>query len=175
MEKFKKIVNVYNNFEKKFITVLTIVMVAVIFSQVVTRYVFGNALSWSEEVGRYIFVWISWIGVSTGILEGNHIRVTILPNFLHNKGFFKSESILYIILDLLWIFTSLIVIKFSMDIIVQQKALGVYSAATQTPMWIPYIVLPISSIIVTLRLVGDIVLKILNVIHGKPEERLEVV
>ena len=35
-----------------------IVMVAAIFLQVIMRFVFNNSLTWSEELGKFIFVWI---------------------------------------------------------------------------------------------------------------------
>ena len=47
---------------KTFSFLLMLTMVVIIFAQVLARYAFSNSLSWSEEIGRYLFVWMSFIG-----------------------------------------------------------------------------------------------------------------
>ena len=41
-------------------------MTLLVFVQVVMRYVFNNSLSWSEELARYTFIWLIYIGISYG-------------------------------------------------------------------------------------------------------------
>jgi TRAP-type C4-dicarboxylate transport system permease small subunit len=52
----------------------------VLTAQIVMRYVFNNSLVWSEELARYIYVWICFLGLSLGIMEGDHIRLEALVN-----------------------------------------------------------------------------------------------
>ena len=61
MKTIRKIVSGYDFIEKWVLIVLTLIMVIVIAAQVFTRYVLGDALYWSEELGKFIFVWISWL------------------------------------------------------------------------------------------------------------------
>lgn len=61
-------------------------MVAVIFIQVIMRYVFNNSLSWSEELGRFVFEWLTWIGMSIGARAGQHIKITMLIDKLSYKA-----------------------------------------------------------------------------------------
>ena len=49
----KAILKVIDNFELYICYVTLVVSLVVLFVQVVLRYVFDNATSWSEEVGRY--------------------------------------------------------------------------------------------------------------------------
>lgn len=63
-------------------------MVTIIMLQVIYRYVFQSPLSWSEEVARFLFVWITFIGAAAAGLKGGHISVMVLENFL--KGVFKK-------------------------------------------------------------------------------------
>ncbi|MEN1761597.1 TRAP transporter small permease [Anoxynatronum sibiricum] len=58
------------------------VMVGVIFMQIIMRYVFNNSLSWSEELGKFLFVWLSWLGISIGHRRREHIRITLLVDRL---------------------------------------------------------------------------------------------
>lgn len=69
-------VKIYDHLEEIILVILFIILVAVIFLQVITRYVFNNSLSWTEALGRYIFVWLSWMGVSLGARKGEHIKIT---------------------------------------------------------------------------------------------------
>lgn len=59
---------------------MTVVMGVVLTAQIVMRYVFNNSLTWSEELARYIYVWICFLGLSLGIMEGDHIRLEAFVN-----------------------------------------------------------------------------------------------
>lgn len=50
--------------EEAFLVLTLVAMVALIFGQVVGRYVFSNAPSWTEEMARYIHIFQVWIGAS---------------------------------------------------------------------------------------------------------------
>jgi TRAP-type transport system small permease protein len=47
-------------------------MTIVVFLQVVFRYVLGRPLHWSEEMARYLFVWLSVLGAALGVQKGGH-------------------------------------------------------------------------------------------------------
>lgn len=65
--------------------VLMMAMMTVIFAQVVARYALGNSLSWSEEVGRYIFVWITFLGMVVAFKAGAHVALDIVLQKLCGK------------------------------------------------------------------------------------------
>ncbi len=45
------------------------------FTQVVLRFVFDNPKAWAEEVGRYLFVWLTFLGAVVAVAHDSHIRV----------------------------------------------------------------------------------------------------
>ena len=51
------------------------VMTIIIFVQVIMRYVAHNSLSWSEELARYCFIWLIYIGVAYGCKLMKHIKI----------------------------------------------------------------------------------------------------
>jgi len=55
-----------------------VVMLACIALQVVMRYVFGNAPSWTEELALLMFSWCIMGGIALGVREGFHVRLDIL-------------------------------------------------------------------------------------------------
>ena len=60
------------------IVVLVSCLTAVTFAQVVTRYGLSDPLIWSEELARYLFVWVSMIGAALAIREGGHFGLDLL-------------------------------------------------------------------------------------------------
>lgn len=54
----------------------------VVLWQVFTRFVLNNPSSWSEEVCRYLLIWISFIGGSLGLNNGTHMGLCSATRFL---------------------------------------------------------------------------------------------
>jgi TRAP-type C4-dicarboxylate transport system permease small subunit len=61
-------------------------MFACIALQVVMRYVFSNALSWSEELTLLMFSWAALGGLALGVREGFHVRLSLLLDPLPAAG-----------------------------------------------------------------------------------------
>lgn len=74
------------------------IMVAAIFLQIIMRFVFNNSLVWSEELGKFIFVWISWLGISIGERKNEHIKITLITDKLPPLGKKISEIAAYTVL-----------------------------------------------------------------------------
>jgi TRAP-type C4-dicarboxylate transport system permease small subunit len=64
--------------EAAVIVLLVTLLTAVAFAQVTTRYVLSDPLIWSEELARYLFVWVSMIGAALAIREGGHFGLDLL-------------------------------------------------------------------------------------------------
>jgi TRAP-type C4-dicarboxylate transport system permease small subunit len=58
------------------------VMAALVFGNVVGRYVFGVSASWAEEVARYLMIWSALLAAGLALREGAHIAVETLPDSL---------------------------------------------------------------------------------------------
>ena len=73
-----KIISFIDKLEEILLVSMFVLMVLIIFIQVIMRYVFNNSLSWSEELGKFLFVWLSWIGISIGERRNEHIKITMV-------------------------------------------------------------------------------------------------
>jgi TRAP-type transport system small permease protein len=67
-------------------------MIITISSQVFFRYVLNDALTWTEEIGRYLMVWICFLGSAMALKYGEHISVTFIqerfpPRIRQSVGF----------------------------------------------------------------------------------------
>lgn len=65
-----------NRFDQAALLVLLSVLVAVVFLQVSSRFVFKLPIEWSEEMSRFVFIWFCWLGCSFATCRYHHIRIT---------------------------------------------------------------------------------------------------
>ena len=79
MDYIQKIVDAVFSVLLKFAGLLLIAMVAIVFTNVVLRYVFNSGIHWSEEVVLVIVVWFTFIAFALGVKEDLHISINILP------------------------------------------------------------------------------------------------
>jgi len=64
------------------VVIAVVVMLAALAAQVVMRYVFGMALSWSEELALLLFTWVVLLMSAIGVREGFHVRMDLLADRL---------------------------------------------------------------------------------------------
>ena len=57
-------------------------MTVIVFAQIFFRYVFNVPLGWSEELARFAFVWVSFMGASALMRVKEHINVTVFIDFM---------------------------------------------------------------------------------------------
>lgn len=62
-------------------TALFVIVVVAVFG----RYVFGFALSWTEEVPRYLLIWVSFLGAAACVAKREHVGFDILFNALPDR------------------------------------------------------------------------------------------
>jgi TRAP-type C4-dicarboxylate transport system permease small subunit len=63
---------------KHTLVALMAVMVVVISTQVLLRYVFNSSIDWADELSRLTFVWSVFLAIPLGIREGLHVGVEIV-------------------------------------------------------------------------------------------------
>jgi hypothetical protein len=61
---------------------LGILMIGVVAAQVFFRYVLNHSLFWSEELARYILVWLTFLGASVAYRRGVHPRIDLFVSRL---------------------------------------------------------------------------------------------
>ncbi len=62
--------------------VLASALFIIVVAAVVARYGFGRAVSWTEEVPRYLLIWISFLAAAVGVLNRDHVGFDVLFNAL---------------------------------------------------------------------------------------------
>ncbi len=109
----KLIVRALDGFGYLLLVVATLVMVTSILLQVFFRYAMNSPLYWSEEIARYAFVWLVFIGAAIASKRGAHIGVDYLVMHLPEL----PKNILAIIVNILVLFFISCVIYMSVGVI----------------------------------------------------------
>ncbi|WP_339230498.1 TRAP transporter small permease [Oceanobacillus sp. FSL K6-2867] len=65
--------------------VLLAVMIVIIIYQVFSRQILSSTPSWSEELSRVLFVWVSFLGIAYGFKEKLHIALGLVVNMMPSK------------------------------------------------------------------------------------------
>lgn len=120
------------------IAALMFAMMGVTFAQVVARYAFANSLSWSEELGRYIFVWITFLGMAAAFQSKAHIALDFLLTLLParpSRALNVFNAFLVALVGVALVVGGASLIKFGLN----QR-----SAALGLPMYYIYAVIPFS-------------------------------
>lgn len=80
------------------IVVAMVAMVIMVFGNVVLRYGFNSGIDISDEMSRYCFIWLTYIGAMVAMREGGHLGVDTLVKHLPLMGkkvcLFLSESLM---------------------------------------------------------------------------------
>jgi TRAP-type C4-dicarboxylate transport system permease small subunit len=82
---YLKLMDLLYAFTRKALIVITGLMTAVVILQVICRYVLKNPLVWTEEVARYLMLWMAFIGSSCVIKKWDNIYVDFFINLLKQK------------------------------------------------------------------------------------------
>ncbi len=98
------IVHAYFWLLKGVVALLLAAMVVLVFGNVVLRYVFNSGISVSEELSRWMFVWLVFLGATIGLRDHAHLGVDTLVKILPRAG----RQLCYAISHLLMLFASIL-------------------------------------------------------------------
>ncbi len=117
------------------------------FIQVITRYVFDFSFTWYEELGRYLGVFITFLGASVGVRSGNHFAMDSIVRNLDQpwQGLIRSLTSIF---SALFCF---LVVYYSWKIVVRMHGYGTTTPAMQIPKYWAYLPIPFFSAIMGLR------------------------
>ena len=122
---------------------LLIIMVAAIGSQVIARYVFNQALYWTEELGRHLMIWMVFLASVLCLRSGFHLSITLLSQRLKPQGRVVLQIVVAVILG--YFFYLMVVHGWALV----QKTMGQRSSAIHYPMGYVYAALPVSGLLMS--------------------------
>lgn len=130
------------------VAVLGAAMAAVVAAQVFSRYALNHSLFWSEELARYLLVWLSFLGATAAYYRGLHPGVDAVYGRLPPGG--RRAASVAVHLASLLLFGVMVVYGWRFAHFVRLQI----SPALHLPKWIPHAVLPLSGAVLALHALG---------------------
>jgi TRAP-type C4-dicarboxylate transport system permease small subunit len=132
-------------------TLMMIVMGGSVVLQVASRYIFNRPTSWSEELARYLFVWITFLGAAVVIRKRRHVDVTVLTDRLPPG----AAKVVYLVSDVavLFMLGALTWAGAGLAIMAHRQL----SAAMDLPMSLAYSAMPVGTGLMFVFLVATMI------------------
>ena len=128
-----------------FLTCLMVLMTLDVLWGVFTRYALGSQASWSEELARFLLIWIGILGAAYASGQKMHLAIDLLSPKLSNSN---AKRVNLLIKGLIMFFAFLVLVVGGMRLIYISQVLGQTSPALRLPMSIVYGVVPISGLLI---------------------------
>ena len=130
---------------------LVVVMTVVVFLQVVYRYVLTQPLHWSEELARYLFVWLSILGATLGLQKRGHFGLDIILRMLPKQAKRYMEFLVHLLMG------AVVLVILIQGITLVQKTVLQESPAMGISMSWAYACLPVVAALMAIHLVVIII------------------
>ena len=122
------------------------IMTVVVLLQVIYRYLLTRPLYWSEELARYLFVWISLLGASLSVQKRGHFGMDFFVRMVPEKG---RRFLLYLTYLLMG---AVMVVLLIYGVILVQKTAAQRSPAMEISMGWAYACLPVAATLMSIHL-----------------------
>lgn len=91
--KLMKLNKLIYNIEKFLLAFLMYALVAVLFMNVLFRFVFFIPSAWADELARFTFIWLVFLGAAAAMYNWEHIDINLIDTIL--KKLIKNNQPLY--------------------------------------------------------------------------------
>ena len=122
-------------------------LVTAVVWQVVSRYLLNSPSSVTEEIARYLLIWVSMLGASYAFRQRMHISLDLLTNALSGKTKLFAERLA---LAVIAVFAIAILLVGGGRLILLTWELRQTSPVMGLSIWIVYLAIPISGALILL-------------------------
>jgi TRAP-type C4-dicarboxylate transport system permease small subunit len=143
-------------FEEYFLVALMVVAVGLVSAQIFTRLA-GIPLPWSEELARYSFLWLTWMGAAYATKIKRHIVIDVVISRLPVTG----QRICSILATVIWFSFLIFMIVASNQVLAGVIQGGSRGTGSGIPMAVPYASVTVGVTLMTIRLVQNLILDLM--------------
>jgi len=108
------------NAERWLLLVFYVMLVITMAIEVIRRELFAFSSIWGEEIVRYSFIYLAWIGAAAAVKERAHIRIDVLMHYLGPR----PKALLYIFGDLVMFIVALVALYWSFETVLVSAKFG---------------------------------------------------
>jgi len=152
------------NAERWALLVFYTLLVSTMTIEVVRREVFSYSSIWGEEIVRYSFIYLAWIGAAAAVKERAHIRIDVLYHYVGPR----TKAVLYILGDIVMLVIGCLALYWSFETVsVSWKFGSVTHGLRISKVWF-LMAVPIGFSLVVFRLLQSMRRDIGDLLAGRP-------
>ncbi len=106
--------------ERWLLLVFYVMLVVTMAIEVLRRELFSYSSIWGEEIVRYSFIYLAWIGAAAAVKERAHIRIDVLMHYLGPR----TKALLYVFGDLVMFAVALVALYWSFETVYVSAKFG---------------------------------------------------
>ena len=152
------------NAERWALLVFYTMLVATMAVEVVRREVFAYSSSWGEEIVRYAFIYLAWIGAAAAVRERAHIRIDVLLAYVGPQ----TKAVLYIFGDLVMLAVAALSVWWSIETLSVSWKFGSVSHGLRISMVWFLAAVPLGFSLMLFRLAQSLLRDISDLRSGRP-------
>lgn len=131
-------------FEASVLAVLLLTLVALVLLQVASR-LLGDPVRWTEEVARFVIIWLTFLGAAACVRTREHVAFELLAHYVRKKP--KLRSTLNVVVVSTTIVFMLVLLVTSLDWVSTVRDMGLHAVTIGVPTYIIALIVPISALL----------------------------
>lgn len=152
------------NLERWALLVFYSMLVITMAVEVLRREVFSYSSVWGEEIVRYAFIYLVWIGAAAAVRERAHIRIDVIFEFCSPR----IKALLYLFGDLMMLIVACFALYYSWESLMVSLRFGSVSHGLRLPMTWFLSAVPIGFTLLLYRLQQSIRRDLSDMRNGRP-------
>ncbi|KNX41034.1 Sialic acid TRAP transporter permease protein SiaT [Roseovarius tolerans] len=150
--------------ERWLLLVFYVMLVATMAIEVLRREIFAYSSIWGEEIVRYSFIYLAWIGAAAAVKERAHIRIDVMMHYLGPR----LKALLYIFGDLVMVAVAVVALYWSLETVhVSAKFGSVTDGLRISKVWF-LMAVPVGFSLMLFRLVQSLLRDFKSLRDGTP-------
>lgn len=148
-------IKIINKILSSMCVVLCSILVLCVVWQVCSRYVLNTPSTYTDELARFLFIWVGLIGAAYALGQKKHLAIDLLATKLETSP--SKQNLLNLCINIIGLFFTLSIMCYGgMRLVQDTIAHGQISPVIGIQMGVVYLAIPISGLFMLIYLVRDI-------------------
>ncbi len=128
-----------------FLVALLAIMTFNVVWQVLSRYLLKSPSSFTDELARYLLIWLGMFGSAYAAGQGQHLSIDLLVQYIGPRASIRISKVVSLFILL---FAALVIVFGGARLVYLTFILKQTSAALQVPLGVVYLSIPISGLLI---------------------------
>ena len=143
---------IINRIEEVFVSFGILLATILVLVNVVLRQM-GSGLTWSEELIRFIIIWITFIGMSVCSKDNDHMSIEFIAEMLNGK----ANKLLMAFIYLLALILGIMLTWYSFQLFLFSLDTAQVTPGLDVPFYFIYLIIPISGVLLIIRYIQQLI------------------